>query len=214
MKLTLNKSLLLAIPMAMLISSCKKDKKEEITPEEPTPTTPSYNVPTTYSFTSQDFSSSTKRIAMLGEITTYIRITHTATTATQPTLDKQKLKDMYANANSQFTADPTLNTSGLQLKDKTGTALGLPALMDSQFDDAEDASITAAANPTVSTALSGTRGKLVLGTKAYLVDANGFEYKELAEKGIMGGVFYYQATTILTNIETYDNTTLVGGTTA
>ncbi|MBK6985213.1 MAG: hypothetical protein IPH32_10870 [Bacteroidetes bacterium] len=40
---------------------------------------------------------------MLAEMTGYIRSTHTTTQTTQPTLNAQKLKDMYANAASQFT---------------------------------------------------------------------------------------------------------------
>src|SRR6478735_3813619 len=116
MTISLNKSLLFSLPVVMLMASCKKDTKDEITPE-PTPTGPTYNIPTTYNFTSVDFTTSTQRIQMLGEITAYIRTTHTTTVATQPTLDAQKLKDMYSNAASRF-ANTTLNTSGIQLKDK------------------------------------------------------------------------------------------------
>src|SRR5262245_35567038 len=96
-----------------LTAGCKKDAEQDPTPT-PTPTTPTYTVPTTYNFSNADFSSSTKRISMLGELTTYIRITHV--NVAHGTLDAQKLKDMYANVNSMFT-DALLNTSGLQLKD-------------------------------------------------------------------------------------------------
>jgi hypothetical protein len=75
-----------------LLFSCKKDKKEE--PETPpVNNTPAYTVPTTYNFSNTDLSSSSKRIAMLGELTTYIRITHTVTP--HDTLDPEKLKNMY-----------------------------------------------------------------------------------------------------------------------
>lgn len=213
MKISVPKSLLFAIPFVALMASCKKDKKDEITPE-PVATGPTYSVPATYSFTSQDFSSSTKRIAMLGEMLTYIKLTHTATLTPGVTLNAQTLKDMYANANSQYTADPTLNTCGFQLKDKTGNAFGLQATLESYFDDAATASVFAATTPTTTTASNGVAGKLISGTKAYLVNSNGFEYKELTEKGIMGGVFYFQGTTLLNDIETFDNTTLVNGITA
>jgi Domain of unknown function (DUF4856) len=46
------------------------------------------------------------------------------------------------------------------------------------------------------------------------VNANGFEYKELAEKGIMGAVFYYQAMSLLNTISSFDNSTLVNNSTA
>jgi hypothetical protein len=192
--------------------SCKKDKKEPDPVEPPTPA-PSYTVPTTYTFSNADLSASTKRIAMLGELTGYIRTTHTYTSATQPTISAQKMKDMFMNAASQFT-DATLNSSGIQLKDQCGTLLSFATAMDAEFTDAEPASITAAANPTVTTASNGNRGKLVGPTRAILVNANGFEYKELAEKGVMGALFYYQAMSIMANISTYDNSVITNSSTA
>lgn len=212
MKISLNKSLLLSIPVVMLMASCKKDTKDEITPE-PTPSGPTYNVPTTYNFTSVDFTTSTQRISMLGELTGYIRTTHTTTQTVQPTLNAQKLKDMYANAASQFT-NTALNTSGIQLKDKTSNAFSLQTILEASYDDAATTSVFAAATPTTQSASSGVAGKLISPSRAILVDANGLEYKEQTEKGLMGAVLYYQATTILANISTYDNTTVVGGTTA
>jgi len=197
-----------------LSTSCKKDAKQpEPAPITPVPVTPTYTVPTSYNFTNTNFTSSTQRIAMLTELTNYLKTTHTMTTATQPTLSATKLKNMYMNAASQFT-DAALNSSGIQLKDKTGTAFLYPAEVDAYLDDAEPASITAAANPTTTTASSGVKGKLISPARAILVNAYGFEYKELAEKGIMGAVFYYQAMTIIANIGTYDNTTITNNITA
>lgn len=215
MKLFNHKALILGLPLSFLLltASCKKEKSPEPEEETPAPSGPSYNVPTTYNFTNVNFSGSTTRIAMLGEMLTYIRTTHTTTLTPGATLSGQKLKDMYVNANNQFT-DPALNASGFQLKDKTSTAFNLQNDLEAYFTEAETTSIYAATSPTTITASNGVAGKLISGTKAYLVDANGFEYKELTEKGVMGGVLYYQAMTILANIGTYDNTTLVGGTTA
>lgn len=214
MKLLSKKSLLIGLPISVMLltTSCKKDTVE---PEEetPVPSGPTYNIPTTYNFTSADFTTSTQRLSMLGELITYIRSTHTTTQTTQPTILAQKLKDMYVNANNQFTLS-SLNTSGIQLKDKTDNTFSFQTILEASFDDAEPASITAAANPTVSSASNGVKGKLVTSTRAILVDANGLEYKELAEKGLMGSVLYYQAMTILKNIATYDNVTKVNGITA
>lgn len=211
MILKFNKSLLLAIPAVMLMASCKKDKKDDVNPVDPTG--PSYNVPTTYNFSNTDFTTSTQRISMLGEMTGYIRTTHTTTQTTQPTLDAQKLKDMYANTSSQFT-NTTLNTSGIQLKNMTSTAYNLPTTLETSFDDAASASAYSALTPTTQSASSGVAGKLISPSRAILVDANGLEFKESTEKGLMGALLYYQATTILTNIASYDNNTLVGGATA
>lgn len=201
-----------AITLGSLVafSCCKKDTK---VPDTETPA-PSYTIPTTYNFSNISGTvTSTQRIAMLGELTGYIRSTHTTSSATQPTLSAQKLKDMYVNASSQFT-NAALSSSGVQLKDKTGTAFSFASNLESSFVDAEMASISSAVNPTLSTASNGVKGKLVSSARAILVDANGFEYKEFAEKGIMGAVFYFQGTTLLSNIASFDNANVVNGNTA
>lgn len=203
---------LASIALLFSLSSCKKDTKEPEPSPAPNPT-PSYTVPTTYTFSNADFSSSSQRIAMLGEITTYLRSTHTTTAATQPTLSAQKLKNMYANTASAFN-DAALNASGLQLKDKTGNAFSFITELEAAFDEAEPASLFSAANPTTTTASNGVKGKLVSPSRAILVNAQGFEYKELAEKGIMGAVFYFQAMSLLNNISGFDNSTAVNNITA
>lgn len=194
----------LLLSSTLVFVSCKKDTKSPATEETPTtPTGPSYNIPSTYTFASCDYTTSTQRLSMLGEVIGYIRTAHTTTAS--PVLSAQKLKDMYMNAANQFT-DAALNSSGIQLKDKTSNTFSLQTQVNASFDDL--GTITA----TTPTASSGTAGKLVSGTKAYIVDANGLEHKEFVEKGLMGGLLYYQATTIITNIASYDNatTTAVG----
>ncbi len=188
----------IALTSLLAFSSCKKDKKDP-QPETPVtnPTTPSYQVPTTYNFSTANFLTSTQRISMLNEMLTYIKTAHTTTAS--PVLNAQKLKDMYANVNSQFTADLSLNTSGVQLKDKTSNTFNLPADLEANFTDIGTITQTTPAGS------NGVAGKITSGTKAYIMDANGFEHKEYLEKGVMGGVLYYQATTILKNIATYDN---------
>lgn len=203
---------IIALTVAVF-SNCKKDTKEPEAPTTPAPVTPAYSVPTTYNFSNADFTSSTQRITMLGEITTYMRASHTTTAASQPTVSAQKLKDMYSNVSNPFT-DANLNSSGIQLKDKSGIAFSFPTELEGYFDDCEPASVTAAANPTTTTASSGVKGKLISPARAVLVNGNGFEYKELAEKGIMGAVFYNQAMTILANISSYDNATVTNSSTA
>ncbi|MBK6524213.1 MAG: DUF4856 domain-containing protein [Crocinitomicaceae bacterium] len=46
------------------------------------------------------------------------------------------------------------------------------------------------------TAADGQAGTLTSGTSTYLFAANGIEYTQLIEKGLMGAVFMYQATNI------------------
>jgi hypothetical protein len=201
--------LTLGLITAMAFSSCKKDEDPEPTPT-PTPG-PSYTVPTTYNFSNVDYSTSTQRLAMLSEITTYIRTTHSNTVA--PILDAQKLKDMFENVNSQFT-DAALNTSGISLKEKASNEIGFHTAVDANFSDAVIASTNASANPTATTAYNGYAGKLITGTRYILVDTAGIEYKEFVEKGVMGSVLYSQAMTILNSIGTFDNVTVYNGRTA
>ena len=196
-----------AVIVSVLAVSCKKKDKEEDPTEEPT----TYTVPSTYNFSSIDTIVPKQAIAMLGELTAYIRKTHVNTNVF--TLDAQKLKDYYNNSNSPF-SNALLNTSGFNLKNKTSNAFGLQAAFDSAFDDAVTASINANADYDSTTASDGHSGKLVNGNRYILVDANGFEYKEFVEKSIMGAVFYYQATTLLNTIASFDNNTVNNGLTA
>lgn len=208
LNISLFKTFTLGLLVTMAVSSCKKEKH----PAGPKPATPiTYAVPVTYNFASPDTLSTKQRIAMLAELTGVIKKTHSNTAA--PLLDAQKLKDLYANVGGKF-ADATLNSSGVQLKDQTGSAFGLPAEMEANFEDAVLASQAAAVKADSSTASNGKAGKLINGTRYVLVDKNGFEYKEFVEKGLMGGIFYYQGTTLLNTIATFDNTTVTGGTTA
>lgn len=200
--------------IAVLLTSCKKDTKEPIIEPEPTPApTPSYTIPSSYNFSNTNYSTSLTRINMMGELITYLRSTHTTTALVQPTVSATKLQNMYINSSSQFT-DNALNTSGLQLKDESNNTFQFVTETEANFIDAEAASITSASNPTVSTASNGTKGKLISPARAILVNANGFEYKELVEKGLMGAMLYDKAMNKLNNIGTLDNTTLVNNQTA
>ena len=186
--------------VSVFATSCKKKDKDEDITEEPV----GYAVPTTYDFGAMDTIAPKQAIAELGEFTGYIRKTHVITN--EFTLDVQKLRDYYENTNNPFT-NTALNT-GIKLKEKTSNALGLQSALDASFVDAVAASINANADYDTTTASDGHSGKLVdAAAKRYiLVDANGVEYKEFVEKSIMGGVFYYQATTLLNSIATLDNT--------
>jgi len=182
----------------MLFVSCKKEKTTASD-------APTYAVPTSYNFANADTTEGKQQIAMLGELTTYIRTTHSNTAA--PVLDAQKIRDMFANVNSYFST-PALN-SAVSLKSRT--YMNTIAELEASFDASAPASVNAGANPTASTAYNGYAGKLINGTRYILVDENGIEFKEVAEKGIMGAAFYYQAATILNTISTFDNTTEVNG---
>lgn len=207
------------LPLTLLIigtslTSCKKDTKDPEPEPEPTPApSPTYTIPTSYNFSNTNYTVSSTRVAMMGELINYLRTTHTTTTLTQPTISATKMQNMFINSASQFT-DNALNSSGLQLKDETNNIFQFVTETEANFVDAEAASITSAANPTTTTASSGTKGKLISPSRAILVNANGYEYKELVEKGLMGAMLYDKAMNKLNNIGTFDNTTIVNNQTA
>lgn len=201
-KNALNIGLCLLVGSAALIGCKKKDTD----PVVETPAT--YTIPTTYNFPNIDTTEAKQHIAMLGELTTYIRTTHSNTVA--PVLDAQKLKDMYANIGGYFSTS-ALN-GALSLRSQADVAFS--TFLDGNFESAAIASVNAGTDPTATTASNGVSGKMINGTRYILVDTAGLEYKEVAEKGIMSSVFFNQAATILNNIGTYDNSTKTNGTTA
>lgn len=160
-----------SLAVCSLFTSCSDEQDEEI----------NYVVPTTYSFENANYSGQTVRINMLTELSNYIKTGNNGAV-----LDAQKMKDMYANANAPFT-DASLNTSGKQLKDKT--ILSAQATFDGYLTSVAAASTSAGAP-----ASFGTAGILTSAdNKKYLVDANGVEFGQLIQKGLMGAVFYFQA---------------------
>ncbi|MFD2513138.1 DUF4856 domain-containing protein [Pontibacter locisalis] len=177
-------------------SSCSDDKENN----------PSYNVPATYNFANVDYSGQEARIAMLGEMDTYIKTGNNGAV-----LDAQKIKNMYANANAPF-ANASLNEATTkQLKNKTiSTAV-------TEFEGFFDKVATASqsANAVASNGTAGISTSSTDPTKKYLLDANGVEYGQVISKGLMGAVFYFQTVEGYLTAEkigpTVDNTTVVPG---
>jgi hypothetical protein len=120
---------------------------------------------------------------------------------------------MYANANNYaWTDTPILGMTGSskQLKSKTaGNSPSVRAIFEGWMDDIAALSI---GSTSISSNTYGTGGVWTNGTKNYLQSANGLEYTQLIEKGLMAAVFYSQMTTnYLANITTDDNAAIVSG---
>lgn len=160
----------LALSLMFSIQSCKKE-------------TTTYDVPTTYNFTNVDYSGQTYRLAMITALVSEVKKGNTPGT----TLNATQLKNMYSNIGNPF-ANDTLNASGKQLKDKTFAPD--QSVLEAYLDEAATASVANAA------ATNGTAGIITYGTKSYLVDANGIEYKEAVEKTLQGALIYYQITAV------------------
>lgn len=199
---------ILTVAFIITATGCKKDTKTPEPEPEPTPvtpTTPTYTVPTEYTFANVNYSGQITRLDMVLEMKTYMNTGNISGTL----LNAQKLKDMYANLNSQFT-NSGLNTSGKDIKSKV--FLADQTLYETYMDN-----IAAASQSTVNGS-NGTAGVVVSSTdasKKYLCDANGVEWTQVIEKGLMGSLMYYQTTAVYLDAaktgNTVDNTTIVAG---
>ncbi|WP_276499590.1 DUF4856 domain-containing protein [Pontibacter litorisediminis] len=168
---------LVGLAACVTFTSCSDDDEDA----------PSYNVPSTYNFENVNYAGQTTRLDMLTELSDYIK---TGNEGAQ--LDAQKMKAMYANANSPF-SDASLNEANTkQLKNKTILTA------QEEFEGYFDAVAAASKAPTHLLGLPASNGQAGLltsadGKKSYLVDENGIEYAQVIQKGLMGAVFYYQA---------------------
>lgn len=169
------KFLSLLVILTLGIASCGEDEPTDI----------GYEIPTTYNFENVSYNGQTQRLAMLQEMTTYMKTANTAGNS----VSANKLKAMFTNdaANAGFTQ--TYDDSK-QLKSKTFESE--QAMFEGLFEDFE------AASQSIIPGVNGTAGVQVSldGTKAYLVNENGLEYTQVIEKGLMGSCFYYQSTAV------------------
>lgn len=170
----LKKLWLLAISF-WLFSACNEDSENDL----------SYTVPEAYNFQNVDYSGQTTRLNMMEAMTAYMKTGNEGAV-----LDAQKLKDMYANLNNAF-EDEGLNNASKDLKSKT---FELDQAMFEEFMDA----LAVASQSAGQAGSNGTAGVVTSndGAKSYLLAANGYEYTQLIEKGLMGACFYYQATAV------------------
>lgn len=188
------KSTLLLGAAILTLSACEK--------ETPEPKPNGYDVPATYNFTNVSYTGQKQRLAMLDELSTYMKTGNTIGTV----LDAQKMKDMYANSGNPF-SDSALNASGKQLRNKTYAPD--QALFDAYFDSLALASQSSVPG---SNGVAGVVTSTGDPGKKYLFDKNGIEYNQLITKSLMGAVFYYQATSYyLENIASADNNTVTDG---
>lgn len=180
---------LTAFVFALLLTGCK-DKE---------PDAPKYEVPTTYNFTNVNYADATARLAMFTEMETEMNKGKTSGVI----VDAQKLKDMFANVNNQFTAS-WLNTSGLQLKDQNNS---LGQIVLERYMD----SLSAASHSTspASNGVAGVGVNTADPTKKFLLAGNGYNYGQLFSKSMMGSLITYQVITLLS--ANADNTTVVAG---
>lgn len=194
----MNRFLYSVIAASIVLSACKKEgctdeaalnynenaKKDDGSCEYP-PQLTDYVVPSTYEFTDAagnstvNYSGQTERLDQLSEMVTLMK------SGTTQVVSAQDLKDMFANTGGNGAGNFSF-TSTKQLKDKCF------ALDVDLFEDWMD-SLALASADFATTASNGQAGVLTSGSSSYLVGANGMEYVQLIEKGLMGAVFMNQA---------------------
>lgn len=173
---------------ASTLFSCKDDEPDDVT------TDPVAEIPATYNFDNASYSGQTIRLNQLADLTTEMKTGNSG-----DVLNETELLDMFEGADNAFDFD----SDGKQLSNKADEEAR--TIIEGWISDLVEASVAADTNDA-----DATSGARVLtssdGANNYLVAANGFEYTQLIEKGIMGGVFYYQATSnYLDGIESDDN---------
>ncbi len=174
------KKIILSLLAIAVLTGCKKDD-EETTTTSTGGTNASYTVPTTYNFDNVSYGGQTDRLNMLAALTSYVKTGHTEGT----TLDASVLNAMYANDGYTWDATvfPTQPTKDLKSKTYQYTQASIVTLFDSIVAHSGKAG-----------GANGQAGLVVRGDGHILVNANGMEYSQLIDKGLMGSCFYYQGT--------------------
>ena len=213
--------LLLIITGLLLVSACKKKgciDEEAINFDEKAKKDDgsceydqSLEIPDTYSFLDENgnstvsFDGQKQRLDMLSEMVTYLKTGNTKGTI----LDADQLKNMYANENYNWIDANGLGTTGSSKQLKNKTAGGDASITD-QFEFYFDSvAAISAYNRDGSPGTSGVYPED--GKGPYLMNANGQEYTQLIEKGLMGAVFYYNIVLVYLSDDkmNVDNTTAV-----
>lgn len=163
-----------------------KAKKDDGSCTFESPTGDGYTVPTTYVFkdangnSTVSYGGQTERLTQLEELVAKMK------SGAEGAVSEQTLLDMFANAGGDGSGNFSF-TSTKQLEDKCFSN-DIPVFKGWLAESAT------ASNDFAATAEDGQAGVLTSGAKKYLFNANGYEPVQIVEKGLMGAVFMYQAT--------------------
>ena len=133
------------------------------------------------------------RFDMFSELNSYMATVAVATPVAPATLDLTRLRNLYTNANAPFAA-PALNTSGVQLRDKTAASFSdASATTVRDYIDGQLANLATASQSVNLMATPGNAGRL----GRYLVDARGFELNQVIQKALLGALLLDQIGNVL-----------------
>ncbi len=172
---------ILSLTCIFLITSCSKD--DDTPNDENSNVSPSLTIPTTYNFSRNgnstvSYDGQTSRLNQLEEITIELKKADAGNL-----ISSAKLLKMFSNDTTGGSAFSQPYTK--QLKDKTFAN-------DVSFFEGLMQEIASKSGQT-DTAVDGTAGLMKRANgSTILVDANGREYTQLIEKGLMGATFYNQ----------------------
>ena len=167
----------LLLALVALCSACEKDAADDGPSETP------LVVPATYDFERVSYAGQQERLAMLLEIRGEL-----ASANAGETVNGDQLRAMYANAEGA-------NFSRAYERDlRSKTFAGVR----DSFDRYIDRLAALSALPAATVAAESRAGYLpnASGSRTYLFDDRGVEYAQIIEKGLMGALLYYQATTV------------------
>jgi hypothetical protein len=152
---------------------------------------PAYIVPETYNFENVDFSGQTGRLNQLSEMSTYMKTSRVVGVK----VTEEKLLEYFTNPNGN------IGGTDKKLEDKIYQPHKAQFL--EYFQKLEEISSTTEAGAVGKAGVDG----------GYLFDENGVEIEQLIEKGLMGAVFYYQATSVYLSPEkiNVDNVSVTPG---
>ena len=185
---------MLFLGAGITVSSCKKSKNENPTPQ--------YTVPATYTFDNVEYKESAARLSMSLAFSSYIG------KATSRDVNQDSLNNLWNNIGGHFTAEivvnqpysfSDLNGLGYNISGKIADASVFKAYADSMVVMSGKRTITGA---------QGVAGKV--GSR--LVNYRGMEFNQLVAKGFFGALSLNNVVELLNKTTTDDNNTVVAGT--
>lgn len=182
----------LALSAVTIFSSCNEGAEEPV----------AYDIPDSYIFSRNGASSvstqgQAERLDMLTEIKAYLQKGDA-----EEEIDADVLLKMFSNTDSPFeSAD--LNASSKQIENKT--AADDVAFYKELFEEAE--SVSRAVKNEGTTATKGTGGQIERKAKESFVNVNakGWEFTQMVEKGLMGALIYNQIYSSYLTVEKVGN---------
>ena len=182
----------MAFGLLAVFSGCNEGSEEQV----------AYDVPSSYLFlrdgkSSVSFQGQKDRLNMLSEIKSYLQKGDAG-----EELDADLLLKMFANTDAPFKSDD-LNSSTKQIENKT--AAEDVTFFKELFEEAEAVSRTVKSEGTTATKGKGGQIERISKESFVNVNAKGWEFTQMVEKGLMGALIYHQIYNVYLTVERVGN---------